>query len=225
MNARLRHQGPPDTLHRQRRCHTESICLDIYHNFGDLAEREEEDAAYRIRTLKAGATLILAPHAGGIEPGTSELAEAIAGNDHSLYLFEGVKTHGNGELHITSTRFDEPTCVVMLARADRVLAIHGEARGEAAVIIGGLDAGGITQISAALATAAFHVVASDKPHLEGRAQSNVCNRGRSRAGIQLEITDGLRRSFFRALTPRDERQHRTTAFDRFVTAVRLGLAG
>jgi phage replication-related protein YjqB (UPF0714/DUF867 family) len=51
---------------------------------------------------------VIAPHGGGIEPGTSELATAIAGDDFSLYLFEGLKSAGNGELHITSTNFDEP---------------------------------------------------------------------------------------------------------------------
>ena len=33
---------------------------------------------------RQGPTLILAPHGGGIERGTCELARAIAGDDHNL---------------------------------------------------------------------------------------------------------------------------------------------
>jgi phage replication-related protein YjqB (UPF0714/DUF867 family) len=197
--------------------------MDTYGDFRELAVREADNVGYRIRTIDADTTLILAPHAGGIEPGTSELAEAIAGSEHSLYLFEGIKARGNGELHITSARFDEPSCLAMLARAEHVVTIHGERRGEAAVIVGGLDTKAISQISAALEAAAFLVKESDTIDLDGRAQTNVCNRGRSRAGVQLEITEGLRRTFFRALTPRAERQHVTSEFRRFVAAVRLGL--
>ena len=51
---------------------------------------------------------IIAPHGGGIEPGTTELAEAIARNDFSFYTFEGKKRTSNRDLHLTATRFDEP---------------------------------------------------------------------------------------------------------------------
>ena len=54
-----------------------------------------------------------------------------------------------------------------------------------------------------------------KPHLDGKGAKNICNRGRGGAGVQLEITEGLRRTFFRQLSPRSERQHTTPAFERF----------
>ena len=50
----------------------------------------------------------MAPHGGGIEPGTTEIAEAVAGHEHTFYSFSGVKARGNSVLHITSSRFDEP---------------------------------------------------------------------------------------------------------------------
>src|SRR5258706_16343216 len=114
---------------------------DKYHNFRDLADHEIKDVDYRIRTQSASTTLILAPHGGGIEPGTSEIAEAIAAHDHSLYVFEGLKTSGNGGLHITSSNFDEPTFREIAAKADRVVSIHGEERDDAGVLVGGLDQG------------------------------------------------------------------------------------
>jgi len=196
---------------------------DKYRNFRDLADHEVDGVDYRIRTRSAAATLILAPHGGGIEPGTSELAEAIAGDDHSFYLFEGLKASGNSDLHITSSNFDEPTCRAMVTQADHVVAIHGEERDDAVVFIGGLDQGCIERLSASLASAGFVIKGPDKPHLKGHTQVNVCNCGRSGAGVQLEITDGLRRTFFRALSPRAERQHTTPAFLRLVGAVREAL--
>ena len=110
---------------------------DKYRNFRQLADHEVEGVDYCIRTESAGgATLILAPHGGGIEPGTSELAEAIAAGDHSLYIFEGIRVRGNSDLHITSASFDEPACLAMLARADGVATVHGEERDDAAIFIG-----------------------------------------------------------------------------------------
>jgi phage replication-related protein YjqB (UPF0714/DUF867 family) len=191
-----------------------------YRNFEDLASHEVEGVDYCIRTRSDGATLILAPHGGGIEPGTSELADAIAATEHSLYLFEGLKGSGNRGLHITSSHFDEKTCCEMLARADLVIAIHGEEQDNAAVFIGGLDRASIDRLSRSLTSAGFAVKTPDNDRLAGQARANVCNRGRGGAGVQLEITDGLRSSFFRALSPRAERQHTTAAFSCFVNAVR-----
>ena len=47
---------------------------------------------------------VMAPHGGGIEPGTSELACAIAGKQHSYYTFSGIKTSGNRLLHRSGAR-------------------------------------------------------------------------------------------------------------------------
>jgi phage replication-related protein YjqB (UPF0714/DUF867 family) len=73
--------------------------------------------------------LILAPHGGGIEHDTSDIALAIAGENFNLYLFEGIKAKGNADLHVTSTRFDEASCLDILSVCDLVVAIHG-CRGE-----------------------------------------------------------------------------------------------
>lgn len=196
---------------------------DKYRHFRALAQHEVAETDYQIQTRAAGRTLVVAPHGGGIEPGTSELADAIAGEDHSLYLFEGIKSTRNSDLHITSTAFDEPQCEAMLERADAVLAVHGESSPGFVVSIGGLDTARIDRIRQVLANQGFDVQDAGKPHLAGKARDNVCNRGRTGGGVQLEIAEGLRRTFFRHLSPRAERQHPTAAFERFVLAVREGL--
>src|ERR1019366_7404121 len=74
-----------------------------YPNFAALkqAEREGEDFDIVCRPRRSPVAVI-APHGGEIEPGTSEIAAAIAGDEFNLYCFEGCKPSGNIGLHITS---------------------------------------------------------------------------------------------------------------------------
>jgi phage replication-related protein YjqB (UPF0714/DUF867 family) len=197
---------------------------DRYKNFVDLAAHEKENSDFRVRSLERhGAAAIIAPHGGGIEPGTSELAEAIAGGDLSFYAFEGLKSNSNGVLHVTSSRFDEPNAVALVAVSPRVVALHGEqdCRDEV-VFLGGLDKGLGKRIQADLQAVGFVVGIHDDPYLQGVEKSNICNRGQSGRGVQLELSQPLRRSFFQSFD-RKGRQHRTEQGDRFVDAMRKAL--
>ena len=62
--------------------------MDVYRNFAELNESEREDIDFRIYTVKqeGSSTVIVAPHGGAIEPGTSEVAKEIAINDLTLSL-------------------------------------------------------------------------------------------------------------------------------------------
>ena len=65
-----------------------------YASFAELALHEADGRDFRVvRIDRPGSTVaILAPHGGRIEAGTSEIAELIAGTEHSLFCFEGLKT-------------------------------------------------------------------------------------------------------------------------------------
>ena len=87
---------------------------DRYANFKELKANEREGVDYEIcKRFISSAVAIIAPHGGKIEPGTSELAEGIAGADYTYYSFKGLKNEkgANRELHITSSNFDEPIAV------------------------------------------------------------------------------------------------------------------
>ena len=113
---------------------------DRYSNFAELAKNEVEGADYRVRVYAQGQTVvIIAPHGGRIEPGTSEIARAIAGHDHSLYLFEGLRDRPHKDLHVTSTNFDEPRCQSLIKSYKVVVAVHGLDGGTQTAKIGGLD--------------------------------------------------------------------------------------
>src|SRR3982751_4822186 len=133
---------------------------DKYPNFDALSQNETAGIDFRLLVRRAKAAFALVtPHGGGIEPGTSEIADAIAAVEHSFYAFEGLKSSGNADLHITSTRFDEPLCLTVIRESDVVLTIHGEhseADGEG-VFRGGLDDQLSHHVGAALQAKGFAV--------------------------------------------------------------------
>lgn len=199
--------------------------MDAYRSFGELSKTEKEDIDFRILTVrrKGSGTVIVAPHGGAIEPGTSEVAMEVAGDDLSLALFEGIKPEGgNRRLHLTSTNFDEPRCVQLVLGADTIVAIHGEASAEPSVFLGGRDDKLGAQLKAVLKRHGYAVGIHGNTDLHGLSAKNICNRGRARAGVQLELSRGLRRTFFRSLTA-EGRKEPTDAFFRFAAAVRQSL--
>jgi phage replication-related protein YjqB (UPF0714/DUF867 family) len=193
--------------------------IDDYKNYADLAQTEREGKDYRRVVIPRGSTIaILAPHGGGIEAGTSEIAKALADETHSLYCFEGLKQRGNQRLHITSSRFDEPLCLELLRSADCAVAIHGCAGKTASIHVGGLDQKLSAEILAGLARAGFPAQADGSRHA-GNHPDNICNRGLSGAGAQLEISEGMRKTLFAGLK-QYERENPTAAFWKFVEVMR-----
>ncbi len=169
--------------------------IDRYASYAELAAGETENVDYRcvLARQRTSRTVVLAPHGGAIEPGTSAIARAIAGDDFNLYLFEGIKPTGNySRLHLTSRRFDEPRCLRLLAECDVVVTVHGCAADGECILLGGLDDALKTLIARALADAGL-AVWTDGHRFPASDPRNVCNRGRRGRGIQLELSGALRR--------------------------------
>jgi phage replication-related protein YjqB (UPF0714/DUF867 family) len=195
---------------------------DKYSSFEELSENETAGVDYEISLRQArGGFAIVAPHGGGIEPGTSEIADAIAGTDFSFYTFEALKSSGNTDLHITSTRFDEPMCLTVIGRSDTVVTIHGEeseADGEG-VFVGGLNHILGSSLGDVLKAKGFDIRTHPNPKLQGLEPKNLCNRGTIGNGVQFELSRSVRRRMFSSLLP-DGRKHTTSEFSAFVDAVR-----
>ena len=61
---------------------------DTYKDFKSLSAVEKEGKDFQIWSNKIKSRIaIVAPHGGGIEPGTSEIAKYIAGDDFTCYSF------------------------------------------------------------------------------------------------------------------------------------------
>jgi len=190
-----------------------------YKSFAELSAVEKDGLAFRLKVKNRKTEVaIIAPHGGGIEPGTSEIATAIAGLNYSLYTFDGIRLSGNELLHITSTLFDEPRCLRLIQSSETVIAIHGCSGAKEVVYLGGLNLNLGDQIINELEKSGFEATRATT-RFRGDQIENICNRGQSGRGVQLEIAEGLRRSMFKGLD-RAGRKEVKPAFRNFVITVR-----
>ena len=204
--------------------------MDKYSCFEELRAHGAMGSDYEVRGRGGWSGIaVLSIHGGRIEPGTSEIADAIAGADHSFYSFRGIKQSGNRDLHITSTAFDEPSALEIVCRSETIISIHGSRGQEEVVHVGGLDSELRRCIEAKLRLAGFQAplgscssypesgdgypvsgttATAEKPEnpfrmemrLRGLDKRNICNRCRRAGGVQLEISKGLRARLLRSLS-------------------------
>ncbi len=165
--------------------------------------------------------LLIAPHGGGIEPGSSDIMRAVAeAGGWAWYEFAGFLRKGNQkELHIPSTNFDEPTLKSMLPQTGFVVTFHGASESaEPIVYIGGKWERGrrIVVDSINRGFAAHGIRAADAidnavaGHLGGLDDSNIVNRGRRAEGVQLEFSRGARNLLFPPDSSREARGRRSS---------------
>ena len=165
---------------------------DRCRSFNELQRHETLDKDYTVTMHDAGSRVtIIAPHGGKIEPRTSDLARRIAGEDYNFYCFEGIKDRDNACLHITSHRFDEPGAVDLVARSRIVIAVHACTGTAGLVHIGGLN-NKLGQIIAEELQNRAIDISNDHPRFQGTNPDNICNRGSTGIGVQLEVTRDLR---------------------------------
>jgi phage replication-related protein YjqB (UPF0714/DUF867 family) len=93
--------------------------MDKYTNIAELKQNEREDEDYTILYRELPPKIaIMAPHGGGIEPGTIDIADNLAGCDYTFYSFKGLKKAEYSILHINSNTFDEPIALRVAQNAD-----------------------------------------------------------------------------------------------------------
>lgn len=193
-----------------------------YASYMEIQGAEREGADYRVRFRSGSSGIaVMAPHGGEIEPGTTEIAEAVAGRDHAFYSFEGLKADSNLDLHIASTLFDEPKGLGTAAEAITVITVHGCREMDPVVLVGGLDTQLREVVTSRLQDAGF--AAREDPRLPGRSPLNLCNRSRKGCGVQLEVSLGLRRALFAGLT-KSSRAAPLPRFQCFVAALRNAIS-
>ncbi len=168
--------------------------VDRYATYAELADKEIRGHDYNIQLTQRPVSkiAIIAPHGGSIERRTSYIARAIAGDEFNLYLFEGLDESGSFDtLHLTSHRFDEPSCVALISKCFVVVAVHGFSGEGQAVMLGGLDERLKQHIGVRMCRAGIDVKLDGHPY-PGLHVNNICNRGRTGRGVQLELSDGIR---------------------------------
>lgn len=154
---------------------------------------------------------VIAPHGGGIEKGTSELCLATAGyhpadyryvgqgNLYDYFLFEGLLSSGNGDLHVTSSNYDDPHAQMICRGVKKVFAIHGcrdEQTSNLEIHVGGLDLNGINILVEELSAHGIPAIHTSDDMLNGDLPENLTNLGYSGAGVQVEIPTSVREGIF-----------------------------
>lgn len=182
--------------------------------------------------------IIIAPHAGIIEPGTEILAEQIAGDQHSLYTFESYRQHCNDEgcrsHHITSTEFREPQLMELFEQKqpETAVAIHAfgslakEEGGETVdkVIVGGLNPELRDLIAFELEQIGIPVEVRAKGRFSGVDEGNVVNIPPGK-GVQLEVSRHLMRQMYLISGQEGEFKLTATPLSRsFSSAVERGIS-
>ena len=195
--------------------------MESYKSFAALQASETIGVDYRIR-VRYGRTgiAVMAIHGGGIEPGTTEIAEAVSGDVHTFYTFSGLKASGNAALHISSRKFDEPSGIEIAERAQVVITVHGCKDEKEMTFLGGRHHHMKQAIKKALTSAGFP--AKEGARFPGTNPKNICNKSRSGMGVQLEISMGMRIRFFDDIS-RLYRKRTTPCFLTYVHALQRAI--
>lgn len=168
---------------------------DKYRSMTELKQKEHEWAI--ISNEKPHPILSLAPHGGGIEAGTSELALLVSQKlSCSYYTFKGQLDSNNSSLHVTSTYYDEPTALNVSESAEHTISIHGYVDTKQSITyIGGTNVELIDLIKKYLQIGEFNVI--DAPsYLGGKSSKNIANRNMNKSSVQLELSTKQRRDLF-----------------------------
>ena len=168
---------------------------DLYSSMIEL-QGKENDWSIEMNTNKSN-ILSFAPHGGGIEAGSSELALLISQKlDCNYFTFKGKLPTNNSKLHVTSTRYDNPELLNLMRDVDYSISIHGYADNEyAQTLIGGSNEELKEIIKCHLRSRGFDV--QDAPnHLAGSKPNNITNKTKTGLGVQLELSTKQRRLFF-----------------------------
>ncbi|MED1014866.1 poly-gamma-glutamate hydrolase family protein [Bacillus atrophaeus] len=194
---------------------------DKYADFSSLEANESpEDYNIEYNGKKGSRVLIMSPHGGRIEGGVSELVRFFD-MEYSTYLFEGLKSHDNQTLHITSTNFDEPTAEEKIKQHQYIIAFHGYKGEDKNTLVGGSDRKRAKMIVKALEKSGFSAeLASSKSGLAGLDANNINNQGKTGLSIQLEISREQREAFFEDFNYKERKYTKTTEFYRYARAIK-----
>lgn len=170
-----------------------------YPSMTALRKVEQEGVAFDLTwTITASPLIVVAPHGGSIEPRTSELTRAIAGAEHTQCRFEGKLPAGHNypRLHVTSEHWDVEECLILIGQRTHALSVHGTGKAGTTVYIGGRDTATGAALATALRAAGFTVVQPAPADIGGTSPDNFVNKDADGAGVQLELTYGLRTELF-----------------------------
>jgi phage replication-related protein YjqB (UPF0714/DUF867 family) len=202
------------------------------HEWSQMVEKQATDAP---ETQK----IVMAIHGGGIEPGTSEIALAVAGYHpdtlvasvddlglHDFWLFEGLLPSGNGKLHVTASHYDEPIATELVQNARRCISLHGcsDTQANGKIQIGGLDLELRDIVLEELTIAGIPAEITTNKMLRGDSPDNIANKTKILGCVQLEMGTSYRSSLFGTNTQPQRKKTTNPQFWLLVEALRKAMS-
>lgn len=202
------------------------------HEWSQMVEKQATDAP---ETQK----IVMAIHGGGIEPGTSEIALAVAGYHpdtlitsiddlglHDFWLFEGLLPSGNGKLHVTASHYDEPIATELVQNARRCISLHGcsDTQANGKIQIGGRDLELRDIVLEELTIAGIPAEITTNQKLDGDLSNNIANKTKILGCVQLEMGTSYRSSLFGTNTQPKRKKTTNTQFWLLVGALRKAMS-
>lgn len=150
---------------------------------------------------------LFAPHGGCIEPGTAIIVRSLAKAGWDYFIFRGTpRSPFKGYLHVTSTHYNEVHCLNLAKRSALAVSIHGKMGKTSVIEVGGGNLALARGLVSHLVKGGYPARSASQA-LSGQSPRNFINHAK-RQGIQLELSEGFRRSLFfnypRRPTPRPE---------------------
>ncbi|MCU5746771.1 poly-gamma-glutamate hydrolase family protein [Staphylococcus sp. SQ8-PEA] len=172
--------------------------VDQYDSMSELMKQTTENRDWKIITRhRSSHVLVTAVHGGAIERGTTELASLTATKgSYDYYTFKAIRKNHNQMLHVTSRHYDEPQLLKMVKDKTVIISLHGCKGTKETVYIGGKDLGLREILQKELEKNNFRVKEAPE-YIDGMDDDNFVNCGETNKGVQLELTEPLRKSFFK----------------------------
>ncbi len=161
-----------------------------YRDFAELTLRAEKDQDYAVMIRDRSARITLAAVRGGvIDPLTDHLADAVAGEEHNLYVLRGLALSQREWMRIPISRFDDVRLRTLMERSEAGLLLVAAGTESDAVHLGGSNRVLMGFVRDHLTRGGF-VTAS--PWAPGPAHSpvRVMNRA-ALGGVQIELGSAL----------------------------------
>lgn len=197
---------------------------DKYNSMSELEAKTTENNDWEIVTRNLGSQVIIAAiHGGGIEPGTTEIADLTAKKgEYDYFSFKGTKSKGNEDLHVTSRNYDQSVLIEMIKNKTNAVAIHGCDGDGNIIYIGGKDQKLIHEMTKQFEQLNINVE-QEPEHISGAHDDNIINCCKTGAGVQLELAPDLRKMCFNNQKynkkSREDKHNWSQFMDEFTTAI------
>lgn len=197
---------------------------DKYNSMSELEAKTTENNDWEIVTRNLGSQVIIAAiHGGGIEPGTTEIADLTAKKgEYDYFSFKGTKSKGNEDLHVTSRNYDQSVLIEKIKNKTNAVAIHGCDGDGNIIYIGGKDQKLIHEMTKQFEQLNINVE-QEPEHISGAHDDNIINCCKTGAGVQLELTPDLRKMCFNNQKynkkSREDKHNWSQFMDEFTTAI------